>query len=98
MAAALYVSPGCGGHISYPDCYDTWYKASGTDYPPGVPTFPQAVIQYGAQVCPYCSAWANGTCQCVSFVRGAYSQVCPMTVTANAFGLWARYARHPHAR
>jgi hypothetical protein len=73
MAAALYVSPGCGGHISYPDCYDTWYKASGTDYPPGVPTFPQAVIQYGAQVCP-------------------------MTVTANAFGLWARYARHPHAR
>ncbi len=45
MADALYVSPACGGRISYPDCYDTWYKAPGTDYPPGVPTFRQAVIQ-----------------------------------------------------
>lgn len=95
MAAALYVSPACGGRISFPDCYDTWYKAPGTDYPPRGPTFPQAVIQYGAQICPGCSAWANGTYQCVSFVRGAYSQVYPMTVTANAFDLWARYARQP---
>ncbi len=95
MADALYVSPACGGRIRFPDCYDTWYKAPGTDYPPGVPTFPQTVIQYGAQVCPRCSAWANGTYQCVSFVRGAYSQVYPMTVTANAFDLWARYARQP---
>ncbi len=60
-----------------------------------MPTFRQAVIQYGAQICPGCSAWANGTYQYVSFVRGAYSQVYPMTVTANAFDLWARYARQP---
>jgi hypothetical protein len=92
MADALYVNPACGGHISYPDCYFTWYKAPGSGNPPGVPTFPQAVIQYGEQVCPGCSAWANGTFQCVSFVRGAYSQVYPMRLTANAFDLWAVYA------
>jgi hypothetical protein len=28
----------------------------------------------------------------VSFVRGAYSQVYPMRLTANAFDLWATYA------
>src|SRR6516162_2969119 len=92
MAAALYVNPNCGGHISFPDCYYTWYKAPGSTYPPGMPTFPQAVIQYGQQVCPDCSAWANGTYQCVSFVRGAYSQIYPMRLTANAFALWAVYA------
>ncbi len=95
MADALFVNPACGGRISYPDCYFTWYKAPGTAYPPGTPTFPQAVIQYGAQVCPGCSAWANGTYQCVSFVRGAYSQVYPMRFTANAFDLWAVYAGQP---
>src|SRR5450759_3088729 len=95
MASALYVNPVCGGRISYPACYDTWYKAPGTAYPPGAPIFPQAVIQYGAQVCPGCSAWANGSYQCVSFVRGAYSQVYPMRLTANAFDLWAVYAGQP---
>ena len=95
MASALYVNPACGGRISYPDCYYTWYKAPGSASPPGEPTFPQAVIQYGAQVCPGCSAWANGTYQCVSFVRGAYSQVYPMRLTANAFDLWAVYATQP---
>jgi hypothetical protein len=95
MAAALYVNPNCGGHISYPDCYYTWYKAPGSTYPPGIPTFPQAVIQYAEQVCPGCSSWANGTYQCVSFVRGAYSQVYPMRLTANAFDLWAVYATQP---
>ena len=95
MASALFVNPACGGRISYPDCYDTWYKAPGSASPPGAPTFPQAVIQYGAQVCPGCSAWANGTYQCVSFVRGAYSQVYPMRLTANAFDLWAMYATQP---
>lgn len=95
MAAALYVNPVCGGHISSPDCYYTWYKAPGSNYPPGMPTFPQAVIQYGQQVCPSCSAWANGTYQCVSFVRGAYSQIYPMRLTANAFDLWAVYATQP---
>ena len=95
MADALYVNPACGGHISSPDCYDTWYKAPGSAYPPGSPAFPQAVIQYGEQVCHGCSAWANGTYQCVSFVRGAYSQVYPMTLTANAFDLWATYAGQP---
>ncbi len=95
MANALYVSPACGGRISYPDCYYTWYKAPGTAYPPSAPAFPQAVIRYAAQVCPGCSAWANGTYQCVSFVRGAYSQVYPMRLTANAFDLWAVYATQP---
>jgi len=60
-----------------------------------MPTFPQVVIQYGAQVCPGCSAWANGTYQCVSFVRGAYSQFYPMRLTANAFDLWAVYVTQP---
>jgi hypothetical protein len=95
MANALYLNPACGGRISYPDCYFTWYKAPGSDYPPGVSPFPQAVIQYGAQVCPGCSAWANGSYQCVSFVRGAYSQIYPMRLTANAFDLWAVYAGQP---
>jgi hypothetical protein len=95
MADALYVNPACGGHISYPDCYYTWYKAPGSTYPLGTPSFPQAVIEYGQQICPGCSAWANGTYQCVSFVRGAYSQVYPMTLTANAFDLWATYAGQP---
>ncbi len=85
MADHLYVNPACGGHISYPNCYYTWYDSS----------FPQAVVQYGEQVCPGCAAWANGTYQCVSFVRGAYSQVYPMTLTANAFDLWATYQGQP---
>jgi hypothetical protein len=95
MAAALYVNPTCGGRIRYPDCYYTWYKKPGSTYPPSVPIFPQAVIRYGEQVCPGCSAWANGTYQCVSFVRGAYSQVYPLRLTANAFDLWAAYATQP---
>ncbi len=98
MADALYVTPACGGRVKYPDCYFTWYKTPGSDYPPGTPTFPQAVIQYGQQVCPGCSAWVNGTYQCVSFVRGAYSQVYPMRLTANAFDLWAVYATQPRWR
>jgi CHAP domain len=95
MADALYVNPACGGHISSPDCYYTWYKAPGSTYPPGAPSFPQAVIAYGQQVCSGCAAWANGTYQCVSFVRGAYSQVYPMRLAANAFDLWATYAGQP---
>jgi hypothetical protein len=95
MADALYVNPACGGHISYPDCYYTWYKSPGSSFPPGLPTFPQAVIDYAQQVCPNCSAWDDGTYQCVSFVRGAYSQVYPMRLTANAFDLWATYAGQP---
>ena len=95
MANALYVNPACGMRISYPDCYYTWYKAPGSTYPPGAPTFPQAVIQYAAQFCPGCAAWQSGTYQCVSFVRGAYSQVYPMRLTANAFDLWSVYATQP---
>jgi CHAP domain len=85
MANALYVNPSCGGTISFPTCYYTWYNSQ----------FPQAVIQYGQQVCPGCSSWANGSYQCVSFVRGAYSQVYPMTLSANAFDLWATYSGQP---
>lgn len=82
MADALYVNPACGGHISFPDCYYTWYTSR----------FPTPVVQYGNTVCPGCAAWANGTYQCVSFVRGAYSQVYPMRYSANAFDLWTLYA------
>jgi hypothetical protein len=85
MAVALYVNPSCGGQISYPNCYYTWYNAS----------FPPSVIAYGNQVCPGCWAWQNGTYQCVSFVRGAYSQAYPMRWTANAFDLWALYQGKP---
>lgn len=85
MADALYVNPSCGGVISYPNCYYTWYNAS----------FPPSVIAYGNQVCPGCSAWANGTYQCVSFVRGAYGPVYPMQWTANAFDLYALYGDKP---
>jgi len=81
MADALYVNPSCGGVISYPNCYDTWYDSS----------FPQSVIAYGDAVCPGCFAWQNGTYQCVSFVRGAYGPIYPMQWTANAFDLWALY-------
>jgi hypothetical protein len=81
MANALYVNPACGGTISFPNCYYTWYTSA----------FPPSVIAYGEQVCPGCLAWSNGDYQCVSFVRGAYSQVYPMTLTANAFDLWATY-------
>lgn len=85
MADALYVNPGCHGIISYPDCYYTWYDSN----------FPQSVIAYGNTVCPGCSAWANGTYQCVSFVRGAYGPIYPMVWTANAFDLYALYAGKP---
>ncbi len=85
MADALYVNPSCNGMISYPDCYYTWYNNS----------FPQSVIAYGEQVCPGCAAWANGTYQCVSFVRGAYGPIYPMQWTANAFDLWLVYQDKP---
>ncbi len=85
MANALSVNPACGSLISFPNCYYSWYNS----------TFPQAVIDYGEQVCPGCVEWANGTYQCVSFVRGAYSQVYPMRLTANAFDLWALYQGQP---
>lgn len=85
MADALYVNLACNGIISYPNCYYTWYNAS----------FPPSVIAYGNQMCPGCSAWANGTYQCVSFVRGAYGPIYPMLWTANAFDLYALYQGKP---
>lgn len=87
MAHALYVNPACGstrGGV----CNDTWYTSA----------FPQPVIAYGQQWCQTyggCVDWANGSYQCVSFVRGAYSQVYPMTLTNDAFGLWATYQDAP---
>jgi hypothetical protein len=88
MANALYVNPACGPVRSYPNCYDTWYTSA----------FPPAVIAYGQQWCQAhgdCADWANGTYQCVSFVRGVYSQVYPMTLSNNAFALWATYQNQP---
>ncbi len=81
MADALSVNQACRGIISYPNCYYTWYTAG----------FPHSVLAYGQAVCPGCWAWANGTYQCVSFVRGAYGPIYPLVWTANAFDLWAVY-------
>lgn len=87
MADALYINPACGGHRGG-NCNDTWYT----------PAFPHAVVQYGQDWCSHhgdCGDWANGSYQCVSFVRGAYSQIYPMTLTNNAFDLWATYRHLP---
>ncbi|HET8846600.1 MAG TPA: CHAP domain-containing protein [Ktedonobacteraceae bacterium] len=87
MADALYVNPACGNHRGGA-CNDTWYTSA----------FPQPVLAYGQQWCQThggCVDWANGTYQCVSFVRGAYSQVYPMELTNDAFGLWATYQHAP---
>jgi signal peptidase I/Ni,Fe-hydrogenase III small subunit len=87
MADALYVNPACGRRRGG-DCNDTYYTSA----------FPKAVIAYGQAWCHAhgdCADWANGTYQCVSFVRGAYSQVYPMKYSNNAFGLWATYQNLP---
>jgi len=87
MADALYVSPVCGNRRGGA-CNDTWYTSA----------FPQPVIAYGQTWCQShgdCSDWVNGSYQCVSFVRGAYSQVYPMTLSNDAFGLWATYQQVP---
>ncbi len=87
MANALYINPACGTRRGGA-CNDTWYTNA----------FPQAVVQYGQQWCRMhgdCADWANGTYQCVSFVRGAYSQVYPMQLSNDAFALWATYQHVP---
>jgi hypothetical protein len=87
MADALYVNPACGSQRGG-TCNDTWYTSA----------FPQPVIQYGQTWCRTqggCADWANGSYQCVSFVRGAYSQVYPMTVSNDAFALWGTYQHVP---
>ncbi len=87
MANALYVDPACGATRGGA-CNDTHYTSA----------FPQNVIRYGHDWCTahgHCEDWANGSYQCVSFVRGAYSQVYPMTVTNDAFNLWASYQNLP---
>ena len=81
MAHHLSINPACGTSRSFPACYYTWYDAG----------FPQEVLAYAQRICPGCSDWANGTFQCVSFVRGAYSQVYPMQWTNDAFLLWSTY-------
>lgn len=87
MADALYINPACGTTRGGA-CNDTWYTSA----------FPQPVIDYGQRWCQTygdCADWANGTYQCVSFVRGAYSQVYPMPLSNNAFALWGTYSRLP---
>ena len=88
MADALYVNPACGKRRGGPDCNDTYYTSA----------FPASVIAYGQAWCrPHhsCADWANGSYQCVSFVRGVYSQVYPMKLTNDAFNLWATYENQP---
>lgn len=87
MANALYVNPACGVKRGGA-CNDVYYTSA----------FPHAVIQYGQAWCAVhgeCSDWASGSYQCVSFVRGAYSQVYPMPFSNNAFDLWATYQNLP---
>ena len=87
MADALYVNPACGSKRGG-NCNDTSYTSA----------FPSQVIAYGQTWCKAhgdCADWANGTYQCVSFVRGAYSQVYPMKYTNDAFGLWETYQSLP---
>jgi hypothetical protein len=87
MADALYVNPACG-KTRGGKCNDTYYTSA----------FPSQVIAYGQNWCKAhgdCYDWANGTYQCVSFVRGAYSQVYPMNYTNDAFALWATYQHLP---
>ena len=87
MADALYVNPSCGSKRGG-NCNDTWYTSA----------FPKEVIAYGQNWCHAhgnCADWANGTYQCVSFVRSAYSQVYPMNFTNDAFGLWETYQHVP---
>ncbi len=89
MADALTVNPSCGARRGPPDCDRYTYYTS---------AFPEPVIQYGQAWCQAhgdCADWANGSYQCVSFVRGAYSQVYPMNLTANAFDLWYVYQHQP---
>lgn len=87
MADALTVNPACGSSRTPPACDAYTYYTS---------AFPQEVIRYGQEWCQVhggCDVWSNGNYQCVSFVRGAYSQVYPMNITGNAFDLWGLY-RH----
>jgi hypothetical protein len=89
MANALTVDPACGVRRTPPVCDRYTYYTS---------AFPQAVIQYGQDWCRThgdCAVWANGNYQCVSFVRGAYSQVYPMNLSNDAFALWATYQNQP---
>lgn len=60
-------------------------------------SFPADVSAYGQSQCKSsdCSIWESGNYQCVSFVRGVYSQVFPMILTNDAFNLWATYASIP---
>ncbi len=88
MADALYVNPACGSRRGG-NCNNTYYTSA----------FPQAVLAYGQTWCQAhgdCAQdWGNGSYQCVSFVRGAYSQVYPMKATNNAFALWTTYQDLP---
>ncbi|HEU5376256.1 MAG TPA: CHAP domain-containing protein [Ktedonobacteraceae bacterium] len=89
MADALTVNPLCGTRRTPPDCNRYTYYTS---------AFPKEVIQYGQHWCRVhggCTSWANGNYQCVSFVRGAYSQVFPMNLTNDAFNLWYTYQHQP---
>ncbi|HEU5381714.1 MAG TPA: hypothetical protein VFV38_40355, partial [Ktedonobacteraceae bacterium] len=89
MADALTVAPSCGARRTPPNCNRYTYYTS---------AFPAPVIQYGQTWCRAhgdCADWANGSYQCVSFVRGAYSQVYPMNLSNDAFNLWYTYQHQP---
>ena len=89
MADALTINSACGIRRTPPDCnHYTSYTSA----------FPTEVIQYGETWCHVhggCASWANGNYQCVSFVRGAYSQVFSMNLTNDAFNLWFTYQHQP---
>ncbi len=76
MAAHLHGPPRC------PSCGpDAWYDSG----------FPPAVLAWGRAHCPGCSAWQNGTFQCVVFVLGAYALFHPLPFDGNGNVFWSRY-------
>lgn len=99
MADALTVNPTC--HLRAQNQDQSESQSTAVDcqrYTFYTTAFPQAVIAYGQTWCSVhgdCASWANGNYQCVSFVRGAYSQVYPMNLTNDAFNLWLTYQQQP---
>ncbi|MDQ2904874.1 MAG: CHAP domain-containing protein [Chloroflexota bacterium] len=82
MAAHLHGPPTC------PSCGpDAWYDSG----------FPPAVLDWARAHCPGCSAWQNGTFQCVALVLGSYALFHPLPYDGNGNVFWSRYGT-PAAR
>lgn len=100
IANHLYVTQTCGSTRSFPNCYYTYPDAN---FPQAITAYAHRLCDglTGGAMTDCSTAWAinqtdagvvPGRFQCVSLVRGAYSQVYPMNLTNNAFQLWATYS------